>query len=58
MKGKFVEVTVRGIKHRGLILIEDVGMTVLNFFDCQAPANEFDKQQETFKKILDSAECR
>ena len=58
MNGNFVEVTMRGYKHLGLILIEDSGMKVINFFDCQALADEFEKHQETFKKILDSVGCK
>lgn len=58
MDGFFVEIDVRGYKHLGLILVEELGsMKLLNFFDCQAPTGEFRKEQETFKKILDSVGC-
>ena len=63
-----VEVTVSGFsgfkcsweqmgkKYRGLFLEEKVsgGMIVIHFFDCQAPADEFDQYKEDFEKILDS----
>ena len=58
MEGLFVEIDTRGYKHHGLILIEDIGsMKLLNFFDCQSPSADFDKYQELFKQILDSAAC-
>ena len=58
MEGLFVEIDTRGYKHHGLILIEDMGpMKLLNFFDCQSPSAEFEKDQELFKKILDSVAC-
>jgi len=45
-----------GKKHRGLFLEEKVGggMIVVNLFDCQAPADEFDQNTGIFEKILDS----
>lgn len=45
-----------GKKHRGIFLEEKVGgaMIVIHFFDCQAPADNFDQYQADFEKILDS----
>jgi len=45
-----------GKKHRGIFLEEKVGagMIVIHFFDCQAPAVEFDQYKADFEKILDS----
>ena len=45
-----------GKKHRGIFLEEKVGagMVVVNFFDCQAPVDEFDQYKADFEKILDS----
>ena len=57
MEGMLVETTVNGFKHRGLILIDESAMTILDFFDCQAPEGEFNQYEETFKKILDSVGC-
>lgn len=56
--GSYMEVTNNGLKHIGLILVEDMGMKIVHFFDCQAPGDEFDEQLETFRKILDSVECK
>lgn len=41
-------------KHVGLFLKEDVagGMIVIHFFDCQAPAAEYDTYAADFEKIL------
>ena len=58
MSGKFVKVTIHGLKHLGLILEDNAGMKIVNFFDCQAPADKFDQYQETFKKILNSVGCK
>lgn len=58
MDGSYVEVTNNGFKHMGLILVEGKGIKILNFFDCQAPADSFDGELETFKKILDTVACR
>ena len=57
MEGMLVETTVKGFKHRGLILIDESAMTILDFFDCRAPEGEFNQYEETFKKILDSVGC-
>ncbi len=58
MEGLFVEIDTRGYKHRGLILIEDIGpMKLLNFFDCQSSTDNFGKDQEMFEQILDSVIC-
>ncbi|MCJ7681164.1 MAG: hypothetical protein MUP70_10600 [Candidatus Aminicenantes bacterium] len=44
-----------GKKYRGLFLEEKVGgMIVIHFFDCQAPAAEFDQYKADFERILDS----
>jgi len=59
MKGMFVEATSRGRKHLGLILVEEIGaMKIINFFDCQAPVDDFDSRLETFEKILKSVACQ
>ena len=57
MEGMLVETTVEGFKHRGLILIEEGPMLILDFFDCRAPEGEFNQYEETFQKILDSVGC-
>jgi len=44
-----------GKKYRGLFLEEKIGgMIVIHFFDCQAPATEFDQYKADFERILDS----
>ena len=59
MNARFVNVTIHGKRHLGLILEEKTGpMMVLNFFDCQAPEGEFDKYMGRFKRILDSVSCQ
>ncbi len=57
MEGLLVETTVEGFTHRGLILIDESTMMILDFFDCRAPEGEFKQYEETFKKILDSVGC-
>ena len=57
MEGMLVETTVEGFKHRGLILIDDSTMLILDFFNCKAPEGEFNQYEETFQKILDSVGC-
>jgi hypothetical protein len=57
MEGMLVETTVEGFKHRGLILINEGPMLILDFLDCRAPEGEFNQYEETFQKILDSVGC-
>ena len=47
-------------KHIGLFLEEKTGegMSVINFFKCQAPTTSFNTHAETFKQIIDSVKCK
>lgn len=47
-------------KHIGLFLEEKAGggMSVINFFKCQAPTTSFDTHAKTFKRIIDSVKCK
>ena len=47
-----------GLRHLTLTLEEGGFMTIVHFFNCRAPADQFDKYEETFRKILDSVHCR
>jgi hypothetical protein len=49
-----------GYKHMGLFLEEKAGggMSIINFFICQAPKASFDTYAKTFKQIIDSVKCK
>jgi len=46
-----------GLRHLTLTLEEGGVMTVVNFFNCRAPAGQYDEYEEIFRKILDSVHC-
>jgi len=48
-----------GLQHLALTLEEPsgAGMVMVHFFNCRAPAGQFSKYSEIFRKILDSVHC-
>lgn len=46
-----------GLRHLTLTLEESGVMTMVNFFNCRVPDNQYDKHEKVFQTILDSVHC-